>query len=197
MRSCSRSPRPSRSPERSVRESAFSLLELAVSVTILSLTFLVIGAAFNSLTRSTAELEDSQVAQNEAARIRVDLTNQLQLTDTLGVDSFGVPYFRIASHNGIADSRVDFRSILGYSTGSGFTPTLSALTSYYVNAENSLVRCDDTGCDFVGNQVRSATWSLTETGVIRLRVVTYADEADAAQDVITWIQVSPRNILKI
>lgn len=176
------------------RDAGFTIMEMAVSIGILTLTLGVVSASFNALTSGITTLDDAQIAHAEAAKLRVGLTNDFQLADATGVDESGAPYFVIQQKVDPADSVV-FRKIEGYDTaGGGFTPILSSPIEYRLDVGNHLlVREKDGNVTTLGRRVRRVTFAVTPKGLIKVTVTTFGDWDDNKEDAVNHFRFAPRN----
>lgn len=176
------------------------MIEAVVAAAVTALMFGVVGTVFTSLAQGTREVQRVQVAENQAVRTRVTLTNDLQLTDTLGVDATtGTPFFQILDVNGGQQNAIQFRTVIGFGPvgGGGMGPIYSEPILYQIDSAESLTRAQDGSITVVAHGVREVQFQLTETGVIVIDLRTISDSYEDEHDVVSHFQISPRNTLQM
>lgn len=181
------------------RRAGFTLVEVVFAASLMIMTLGVVGAAFNTLVQGTTDLQQVLVAQNEAARIRLAMTNDLQLTDTLGVDGTGEPFFKIVDVDGGSANSIIFRTVTGFQSGGsgGVEMTYSSPIQYRVDDEGRMVRTQDGAETVLGTHVREVAFEKTTSGVILMKLVNVADPGDPTQDQHSHVQIAPRNSMQM
>jgi len=179
------------------RADGFSLIEVSVAVLITITMLGVIGSVFTALAEGTSETQDTLVAQSQAARARLEITNDLQLTDTLGEDKLGEPYFAISNVDGGTNNAATFRTVVGYQPGGtdGMELVFSTPAQYMVQG-NTLVRTRDGTTIVVAHHVSTVQFELTPTGVILVSLRVIVDPADPDSDIVSDFRIAPRNMLQ-
>ena len=189
-----------RKPNTQERRSAgFTLLELTVATGVMALTMGTVALVFNALTSGTAELQRTLLARNESERARIDLTNDLQLTDTLGVDGLGNPFFEVLSEGGGTNNVISFRNVEGFESDGvgGVQMVYSNPVRYELDGSFNLIRTQDSDVRVVAIHVRGVSFQVTASGAVVIELITYAYRDHEEKDVTSRFQIAPRNILQM
>lgn len=174
----------------------YTLIEVAIVVALVCLIAGTIGAVFPALTSASLETGMFLMAQSENDRIRILLTEEIQTTDTLGVDQNGVPYLQIVDHGGGTANSIVIRRAIGYTTNPGedlVQTVYSSPIQYWVDGSGNLVRTQDGVDRIVAQRVAGLSFSKSPQGIVTVGIRTKYLSGPQEYELASEVQIVSRN----
>jgi hypothetical protein len=159
-----------------------------------------IAVVFSAMTQGTAQAEMNLVAQVQNEQALLAMVNDLQTTDTVGSDEFGLRYFEIKSQGAGVDNKVVFRKVESFNIDAAndvVLPVWGAPIQYFVDAQDNLVRVQGGTTTVAANRISQLQFAASATGCITITITSYAGRADRRMQARNTIQITPRNALKL
>ena len=160
------------------RTAGFSLLEISLSIVVFSLVTGSVVSLLDVLTSGSREVVENLESLHGLRSVDGAISADLWGVDAWRVDNLGVPLCEIKSSGTILCIR---RPILQPVTGGGLVEAFSADIEYEV-INDSLIRRESGVATVVQPRTRSASFSLSSDGIIRLGIVFIQGEATVTEN---------------
>jgi len=177
-----------------------TLVEMAVVVGLVGLILGTIATIYPALTDASVETQLFLMARSENEKARLQLTEDLQTTDSTRSDASGVPYFSILSEGAGTANAIEFRRAEGFDINAAediVTTRFSTPIRYIVNDAGYLIRRQNAKDRVIAQNVRQLEFSKNLEGAITLRIRTFYRQRATEHEVNSETQIIPRNVLKM